>query len=105
MGRKPTGKANRNDYITRTLEIHHYTARYVVPGAKEISETELHIAAGGKSQADKLAQKRGKELGTVIDITHTGVDRKLMGMLVAKFFSEADELHFETENTEDVENG
>lgn len=105
MGRKSTGKPNRNDYITRTLEIHHYAVRYVVPGAKDISETELHIAAGGKSQADKRAQKRGKEFGTVIDITHTGEDKKLMGMLAEKFFAEADELHFETENTEDVENG
>lgn len=104
MGRRPTDNPKRGEYITRTLEVHNYLVRYAVPGAKEVSETRIRIAAGGRKQADKLVRKRARDFGTVIDCEHISEEKQLWGQKLEDFFKNATRLK-EFENMEENVNG
>jgi hypothetical protein len=98
MSRKPNpDKLNRADYITRTKETHTYNVSYVPEGQKIVEDKEITVS-GSETIARRNAMKQAKAYGKVIACEHINTQKKLVGMKLEKFYSEAEELEFETES-------
>lgn len=98
MSRKPNpDKLNRADYITRTRETHTYIISYVPEGKKIVEDMEVTVS-GSDTIARRLATKQVKAFGKIIACEHTKTEKKLVGMPLDKFYSEAEELDFDTDN-------